>query len=76
MAAMRSSRNQGSDATGLPRGASRLELHSCEREPPRRKAVASKRDFLSWRVADIVKTPRDKPVASISKETINLRLES
>ena len=43
---------------------SRLLLNSCEREPPRRKAVASRRNFLSWRVADIVKTPRDKPVAS------------
>ena len=39
--------NQVTDATGSSRGASRLELHSCEREPPRRKAVASKRDFLA-----------------------------
>jgi len=76
MAAITNSKNQVSDATGLSRGASRLELHSCEREPPRDKPVASKRDFLGRRVADIVKTPRDKPVASLSKETIKLRLES
>jgi alpha-glucosidase len=43
------------DATGLPRGVSRLGLYSCEREPPRDKPVASRRNFLSWRVADIVR---------------------
>ena len=26
----------------------RKQKHSCEREAPRRKAVASRRDFLSW----------------------------
>jgi hypothetical protein len=39
-------------------------IHSCEREPPRVKPVASKRDFLGGRVAASVKTPRVKPVAS------------
>ncbi len=32
---------KGSDATGLPRGVSCLLLISWQREPPRRKAVAS-----------------------------------
>ena len=53
--------NQVTDATGLPRGASRLELHSCEREPPRHKAVASKRDFFSRCVADIVRLHGTSP---------------
>jgi len=35
------------DATGLPRGVSRSQLHSSEREPPRDKPVASKRDSLA-----------------------------
>jgi hypothetical protein len=40
-ATIRISKSTSSDATGLPRGASRFLLFSWEREPPRPKAVAS-----------------------------------
>jgi len=38
----------------LPRGVLTLAAISWEREPPRLKAVASKRDVFSWRVATSV----------------------
>jgi hypothetical protein len=53
--------NQFLDATGLPRGVSRSLLFSCEREPPRHRAVASKREFLSERVAEIVRLHGTSP---------------
>src|ERR1041384_2876655 len=66
IAATRNQKPQMPDATGLSRGVSRLELHSCEREPPRHKAVASKRDFFKLACSGYRETPRRKAVASLS----------
>jgi hypothetical protein len=51
---------------------SRSMLHSYEREPPRDKPVASKRDFLRLAYSGNRDAPRGKPVASISEGTWHL----
>jgi len=62
------SKNQLQMPRAGPVECSRLELHSCEREPPRRKAVASK-NIISSVHSSKRETPRDKPVASFRRTT-------
>ena len=46
---------------------SRLKLYSCERETSTGQARGIQTRFFSWCVAAIVRTPRDKPLASSSR---------